>query len=67
MTTINDKLVAYFRLSRDKKRKNGRAEQSAWGWSLESQQAAADALAADDTEANRDSFIEAYVEIAYVD
>jgi hypothetical protein len=28
--------------------------------------AAADALAADDTEANRDSFIEAYVEIAYV-
>ena len=29
--------------------------------------AAADALAADDTEANRDSFIEAYVEIAYVD
>jgi hypothetical protein len=29
--------------------------------------AAADALVADDTEANRDTFIEAYAEIAYVE
>ncbi len=32
-------LVAYYRVSKDKKRTNGHAEQAAWGWSLESQQA----------------------------
>jgi DNA invertase Pin-like site-specific DNA recombinase len=45
MTTTNSKLIAYYRLSREKKRKNGHAAQTAWGWSLDSQQTAVDALA----------------------
>ena len=45
MTSTTNELVAYFRLSRDKKRKNGHAAQSVWGWSLESQQSAVDDLA----------------------
>ena len=38
-------LIAYYRLSREKKRGNGHAAQPAWGWSLESQQSAVEALA----------------------
>ena len=38
-------LIAYYRLSREKKRSNGHSAQPEWGWSLESQQSAVDALA----------------------